>query len=292
VLISSLKAYFMDDDISALYQLRECQGGHGYHSLANIPGWLEAWSPNVTLEGDGFVLYQQTARKLFKILKAVQKGKTVNKILYPYMEQVDKVVGLKEVSKEITCAYKLSEVLRVALSHQLLQIAQSLETHTEHSFDAKWNKIHQIDIAKVARLHGIYLTSISFIQSIEKFKTDKKTIAVMTDLCKVFITEMIIKFGEAALINNYITGEQMAGINSYHNDLIDSLKPHVVSLVECQIIHEAMAQGTTLSNMDDDYATKLYERAAFSSLNNTQKLESIDTDLKPLARKLTNFAKI
>ena len=79
VLISCLKAYFMDDDISTLYQLREIMGGHGYHSSANIPGWIEAWSANVTLEGDTFVLYQQTARKLIKILNGVLKGKTVNK---------------------------------------------------------------------------------------------------------------------------------------------------------------------------------------------------------------------
>ena len=79
VLISSLKAHYMDEDMVALYNLRECQGGHGFLLSANIPSWIEGWSPNVTLEGDGYVLFQQTSRKLVKKLKAVAKGKSVNK---------------------------------------------------------------------------------------------------------------------------------------------------------------------------------------------------------------------
>ena len=79
VLISCLKAYFMDYDMDALFKLRELQGGHGFLMIANIPGWIESWSPNVTLEGDTYVLYQQTTRKLLKVLKESQKGESVEK---------------------------------------------------------------------------------------------------------------------------------------------------------------------------------------------------------------------
>jgi hypothetical protein len=79
VLISCLKAYFMDYDMKALYTLRELQGGHGYSMFGNIVGWIEAWGANVTLEGDGYVLYQQTARKLLQKLNDVKnKGKIVD----------------------------------------------------------------------------------------------------------------------------------------------------------------------------------------------------------------------
>lgn len=54
-------------------------GGHGYSYYANVPGWIEAWGANVTLEGDGYVLYQQTTRKLLKVLKTLEKGKSYNK---------------------------------------------------------------------------------------------------------------------------------------------------------------------------------------------------------------------
>ena len=208
------------------------------------------------------------------------------------MTQVSKVEGIKELDKEIKCLHKLSEILRVSLSHQLLYLVRNLEVHDEHSSDTKWNKIHQVDIAKVARLHAVYLTCLSFIESLPKIKLDKKTVDVMTDVCKVFLTQMVIKFGETALMHGYINSEQMIGIQTYHDELVSSLKPHCMALIECQIIHEAMNQGTALSDFSDDYATKLYERAAFSPLNHHEKLETIDTDLKPLSAKLTNFAKL
>lgn len=79
VLISSLKAYFMDYDVTALYDLRELMGGHGFLMSSVIPLWIEGWTANVTLEGDGYVLFQQTARKLVKKLKGVAKGKQINR---------------------------------------------------------------------------------------------------------------------------------------------------------------------------------------------------------------------
>jgi acyl-CoA oxidase len=78
VLISCLKGYFMNYDIEALLTLRELEGGHGYLNSSSIPGWIEAASANVTLEGDGYVLHQQTTRKLLKNLKNISKGKSVD----------------------------------------------------------------------------------------------------------------------------------------------------------------------------------------------------------------------
>ena len=75
VLASSLKAYYMQRGIDALMKLREVCGGHGFSYLSGVCGWIEAWSPNVTLEGDGYVLYQQTTRKLVKMMNGSKKGK-------------------------------------------------------------------------------------------------------------------------------------------------------------------------------------------------------------------------
>jgi len=79
VLASCLKAYYMQRSIDGLFKMRECGGGHAYSNFSSIGSWIEAWSPNVTLEGDGYVLYQQTTRKLLKILNGSMKGKSYNK---------------------------------------------------------------------------------------------------------------------------------------------------------------------------------------------------------------------
>ncbi|CAI2360845.1 unnamed protein product [Moneuplotes crassus] len=292
VLISSLKAYCMDYDMTTLYNLRELQGGHGYLYLANIPGWIDAWSPNVTLEGDGYVLFQQTSRKLMKKLKSVAKGKSIDKTFYPYMDQVLSVEGLTESDADIRETHKLCEILRVAISYELLGLSKNLTKEDQHSFDTKWNKIYQVELANLAKLHAVYMTSLSFADQIPSLSTDKLTQEVLTKVCNVYITEEIMKFAQTALLEGYINGEQMVNIQNYRTELVESLKPHVIALAESQVIHDRMTQSTALSGYDSDYASNLYEMAMQNTLNATHKMPNIDRQLKPLSKKLSNFAKI
>ena len=68
ILASALKAHFMQEALDGLFVMREILGANGFSLMGAIPGWIESWSPNVTLEGDGFVLYQQTTKRLIKLL--------------------------------------------------------------------------------------------------------------------------------------------------------------------------------------------------------------------------------
>ncbi|CAI2360917.1 unnamed protein product [Moneuplotes crassus] len=292
VLISALKAYWMDYDMMALHSLRELQGGHGYLLLGNISLHIEGWSPNVTLEGDGYVLYQQTAKKLVKKIKDITKGKSVNKDFYPYMEQVFSVKDSTESDSDIRDTHKLLEVLRVALSHELLQLAEALAKQDHHSFDTKWNTVFQVEIANLAKLHAVYMSGLSLAARVPTLSKDKFTQQVMTKVCNVFVTEEILKLAQTALLKGYVNAEQMVGIHEYHTELVESLKPHVVALIESQIIHEALVPGTTLSGQDSDYAGKLYEMATLNPLNSTHKMPNVDLKLKLLSKKLSNFAKI
>lgn len=79
VLASALKAHYMQESLDSLFIMREVQGSSGYSVMSALPGWIESWSPNVTLEGDGYVLYQQTTKRLIKLLGTIAKGKKVDR---------------------------------------------------------------------------------------------------------------------------------------------------------------------------------------------------------------------
>ena len=79
VLVSALKAHFMQESLDGLFVMREIMGANGFSLMGGIPGWIESWSPNVTLEGDGYVLYQQTTKRLIKLLGNLAKGKKVDR---------------------------------------------------------------------------------------------------------------------------------------------------------------------------------------------------------------------
>ena len=212
--------------------------------------------------------------------------------MYPYMNQISSIEGTIETETDIRDTHKLCEILRTALSYQLLALSKTLNEKNEHSFETKWNSIHQVDISKTARLHAIYLTSLSLSNWVSKLGADAKTQGVMSDICKVFITDVTLKYADSALLNGYINSSQLVNIQKYNDELIEGLKPHVIALIESQVVHEAVIHGTTLSGMDEDYASKLYQQAQYSKLNNTHTLDAIDEHLKPLSAKLTNFAKI
>lgn len=57
-----IKSYFSEETFLYAKVARELCGASGYLQNSRLPGYIELWSPNVTLEGDGVVMYQQTAR--------------------------------------------------------------------------------------------------------------------------------------------------------------------------------------------------------------------------------------
>ncbi len=208
------------------------------------------------------------------------------------MDQVLSVEGSVETEVDIRDTHKLCEVIRVCLSLELLKLSKNLTKDDGVAFDAKWNKVYQVEIANVARLHAIYLSCLSLADQIKTLASDKHTLEVMERVCHVFVTEEILKYGQTALLSGYLNGEQMINIHSYHTELVESLKPHVIALIEAQIIHDRMTQSDTLSGYDSDYASNLYEMAQQNHVNTTHKMPNIDAELKPLSRKLSNFAKI
>ena len=59
----------MDECYESLKGLRELCGAHGYWNKAGFDLLMDVKSAHVTLEGDAVVMFQQTARSLFKNTK-------------------------------------------------------------------------------------------------------------------------------------------------------------------------------------------------------------------------------
>ena len=84
---SAFKAYYMQETLDGFFIARELWGANGLSAFSNFPLLVELWSPNVTLEGDAMVMYLQTAKAIFKVLKKVQRG---DKIFgtFAYLEEI------------------------------------------------------------------------------------------------------------------------------------------------------------------------------------------------------------
>ena len=212
--------------------------------------------------------------------------------LYPYIEKLGEISGLKETTEDIREADKLLEVIRVALSHQLIELIKNLKNNQGVSYDVKWNSLYQIDIAKVSMMHALYMSAKAFYDGLEKLTLKKQTMDALWMVCKFFFCDVIIKRGESALLSDYINGSQLINIEKYYYELMEQIRPHMVALVEAPVITENVVQATTIGDKSSDYCSKMFEAAKFSKLNTKEKLDSIDEDLKPLSKKLRNFARL
>ena len=292
VLVSSLKAYYMQEMIDGLYTLREICGAHGYSVFADIGNWLESMSSNVTLEGDAYVLYQQTTRKLLKMVKRSQEGNSINKMVYPYIEEVFKSQGVKETDEHIEDPTKLLNVLKHALIANLEHLIKSLEADQERSYDQKWNKIYQVDISNVSKLHAVFMSAKSFKSGIKHSGLSDDTKSALQMLLKIYLCDSIFKFGDYALLSSYINGDQLMKIHEYQKQLIEDVRPHLLSLLESVNVHEGQFDTTIVARDSTGYSEQLYNFAQQSPLNRKDKLYNHESCVTPLTQKLKNYARI
>ncbi|KAF8889619.1 acyl-CoA dehydrogenase/oxidase [Infundibulicybe gibba] len=71
---AALKAYATQVATDGCEDARRCCGGHGYSALSGLPEIINTITPTVTVEGENYVLYQQTARYLVKAVRLALAG--------------------------------------------------------------------------------------------------------------------------------------------------------------------------------------------------------------------------
>ena len=76
--LSSLKAYCSDAAAAGIEDCRRSCGGHGYLVASGFPDLLNTYLQNPTVEGDNYVLPQQTAKVLLRLLEDIEGGEPMD----------------------------------------------------------------------------------------------------------------------------------------------------------------------------------------------------------------------
>ena len=162
---SAFKAYYMQETLDSFFVLRELIGANGLLRTSNMPKLIEVWSPFVTLEGDAMVMYQQTAKALFKKLKKVSEGGKV----HGSFEYLNEIYNFKECIKidDVCTMDFLSDVIKFSSLYQIEKTSNLLNSNDGLEKDSKWNKKYQAEIVKSVKLHAIYTTLKMFWKEVE-----------------------------------------------------------------------------------------------------------------------------
>ncbi|CAI2361192.1 unnamed protein product [Moneuplotes crassus] len=266
-LCCSFKAYYMDECYESLKILRELCGAHGYWNKSGFDFLLDVKSAHVTLEGDAVVMFQQTARDLFK--KKKKQEESIKLLSNPDIHEIDTLLELLKA-----CAYC-----------QMYKTRKDMDKDTETPESIKWNKVYLVDIIKSAKYHAIYKTAKITSEEIIDANLSENLTNNLQALCKIFICDNILKHGQEAFIQGYLTTETMFSIKDEMDILFGYIRPQLSALIEGTHFEDKDSFSVLLQDGKNAYEN-FYEEVAKNPLNKSEKLEAYDTYLKPLSQKL------
>lgn len=235
-------------------------------------------------------MYKEEKNKISKVMTLIYFHYC--RMVYPYVHEVFKLKGAKETDDDIRDSEKLLNVFKVALIYQLEAVTLNLSKDEDVSKDAKWNKKYQVEVSQVAKMHAIYMTARAFKEIVATFDVNAKTKHCLDLLFKVYIIDNILRYGELALMNNYISSQQMYNLYNYSQEIAVELRPDLIALGEVVTISEEQYLRPQFSHSKTDYKEVLFHNAKHAPLNKKTKLDNFDKCVVPLRQKLKNFARM
>ena len=212
--LCAIKAYYMEETLRQLKVDMELMGAHGQMQINEISEMVEMCSPNVTLEGDGCVMHQQTAKDIFKSMGKITSGKEVSET-YSYLQDFPDYIDAK-LEDDVKDSKNLLEILKANVIYQVLLLGEELRKESDASFDERWNKLHLNEIVKTSLLHAIYVTAKCCLEGIEANNFSPKLKEKIVLCSKIYLTESILRYGDVALLHNFISSSQMFEIKVYN----------------------------------------------------------------------------
>jgi hypothetical protein len=250
---------------------------------------IELWSPNVTLEGDAMVMYQQTGKSIFKLLKKVYRGDQIFGT-FAYLQDI-KNFEKELVISEVYEIESLLNVIKIAALYQIKRVDEILKSDTTNAWSANWNKKYQIEIVKAVKLHTIYTTASIFAHELKSATVSPSLKDKLLILCKIYCCDQILKHCDGPLLIGMIDSCQLMMIKDKYEELADEITPHMKLLTQASSPSDETLHSLMGRNLKDCYSN-LFEAASNSRLNQEKSLEAIDVDVRRLSSKLTLAAKI
>ena len=244
---SALKAYFMQETLDWFFTARELWGANGLSAYSNFPLLVELWSPNVTLEGDAMVMYLQTAKAIFKVIKKVQRG---DKIFgtFSYLEEINNFNSNLKIDDVYSIKF-LTDVIKVSALYQISKTFSYLNNDNGISWSEKWNKKYQTEIVRAVKLHSIYTTALIFYQEIDLLNVTQKLKEKLIILWKIYACDSILRYCDGALLWGVIQSEHLMKIKDMIESLSFSITSSMSLLTEASSVSDKIVHSI-VSNMN------------------------------------------
>lgn len=286
---SGLKALCTIEAAEAIETCRRACGGHGYSSACGLPTFYNDFLPQVTWEGDSYMLSQQTSRHLLKQMRMLKarpddehKGFIADYMLYYFRNK-----GFKSDINFSGDLYDPLWFIKAFGYRAAWLVEQTLELRDGPS-KRSWNSILP-ELYKCAKAHSQALVIYNFAMAILQDKELNSKPALRTVMQQLFLLYAIHTMEtEAAefLSCGYLQPHQYRLLSNKTQELFAVIRPQAVPLVDSFALSDYLL-NSKLGGYNGNVYEGLFEHALNEPLNSTRwnvdinDLDTLDIDSSP-----------
>jgi len=295
--LSALKSFTTTVAADGIEDCRKSCGGHGYLQCSGFPELICTYLQNPTVEGDNQMLPMQVMKILLKLVNDVGSNdeKAISdweKCHTGYLVQPVKEIlsGDNRKNCVVDCKEGMmnANVLLAAFEHRAARLLTetSLQIQSvaeEESMESAWNGA-LIQMGRVSRAHSLVLLLGNFITGIQEESQTSlgpQEVKVMTDLSVLFGLYWMEKEAGEFLEDGYVSAEQMKWARSCITIILDTLRPHVVKLVDAFDFSDFRLKSA-LGRYDGNVYPAILETSKRDPLNATEPGPGYEEHLKRL----------
>ena len=271
---SGLKALCSKITCDNIEICRKACGGHGYLMSSGLPQLLGTYKQNATVEGENFMIAQQTTRQLLKMMRSTSTSSTSGEEDVDVDHDVDYIFHAQDIAK-LGCAVDGSraedffnpslqvKAYRQRAAYTLLYVEKKLREAQDRGInpDDAWNQCCP-DIIRASEAHCFYVVVRNFAQEVKRLEEQGSEFASVLgeqrDLFSLWwIQEKMGEFFESGYLN---VKHQAECIREGVRIRLASIRPNAVSLCDAWS-HSDFSLNSTLGRYDGQYIDALWESA-------------------------------
>ncbi|CAO0794064.1 unnamed protein product [Mucor circinelloides] len=286
---SGLKSLTTTMAIDAIEDCRRACGGHGYSMFSGLGQFYQDYLPNVTWEGDNYILTQQTARYLLKTFRNVVAGKAEPS---EYNQTVTYLTQFLQNPKAKCPATKPEDFLNPELilsafgfraAFGIAQVAEQIDRHGR-----SWNSM-LVEISRISKAHSQFMLIRNFIVTLQNDEQltkpeNRPMVRVLRLLASLFALHTMEKELSEFLVSGYLSAEQSAMLKEQVILLLEQIRPEAVSLVDAFALPDYFLHSA-LGRYDGKVYESMTEMAEREPLNHTLVVDGYDECIKPFVVK-------
>ncbi|KAI9499269.1 acyl-CoA dehydrogenase/oxidase C-terminal [Zychaea mexicana] len=285
---SGLKSLTSFMAVDGIEECRRSCGGHGYSMFSGLGHFYQDYLPNMTVEGDNNMIYQQTSRYLLKTYRNVIAGTakpSEHNLTFIYLSQYLQNPKAKCPANSAN-DFLNPEVILTAFGFRAAYGIAKVAEQIDHQ-GRSWNDA-LVDLHRISRAHCQYNIVRNFFITLQRANegNNQQNISmaerkVLQSLAYLFALHTMEKDLSDFVMSSYFSPEQMDMIKQQVQSLLKVVRPDAVALVDAFALPDYMLHSA-LGRYDGNVYPALTKMAEQEPLNQTIVVDAYETCIKPM----------